>query len=54
MCSFAEFNRQKLDICTNLQKKTLYWRANIFGGMELVNNTHHIRLMDFGDWPQIW
>ena len=49
MCSFAEFNRSKLDICTNLQKKTLYWRANIFGGMELVNNTHHIRLMDFGE-----
>ena len=32
MCSFADFNRPKLDICTNLLKKALHWRANIFGG----------------------
>ena len=31
MCSFADFNRPILDICTNLLKKALHWRANIFG-----------------------
>ena len=32
MCSYAEFNRPKLDIYTDLQKKALHWRANPFWG----------------------
>ena len=32
MCPFPDFNRPKLDICTNLQKKALHWRANLFAG----------------------
>ena len=32
MCPFADFNRPKLDLCINLQKKALHWRANHFGG----------------------
>ena len=52
MCSFAEYNRPKLDICTNLQKKHCI-RGQIFlVGMELLNNAHHIREMNFGDFPQ--
>ena len=54
MCSFAEYNRPKLDICTNLQKKHCI-RGQIFLlGMELLNNAHHIRKMDLGNFPQIW
>ena len=54
MWSFAEFNRSKLDICTNLQKKHCIGEQIFFGGMELLNNTHHIRQRDFRDLPQIW
>ena len=54
MCSFAEFNRPKLDICTNLQKKHRIGEQIFLAGMELVSNAHHIRQMDFGDLPQIW
>ena len=53
MCSFAEFNRPKLDKCTNLQKKHCIEVQIFLMGMELLYNTHHIRQMDFGDLPQI-
>ena len=54
MCSFAAFNRPKLDICTNLQKKHCSGEQNISVVMELLNNAHHIREMDFSHLPQIW
>ena len=43
MCSFAEYNLSKVDICTNLQKKHCSGEQIFFVGMELLNNTHHIR-----------
>ena len=54
MCPFADFNRPKLDICTNLQKKHCIGEQIFLAGMELLSNAHHIRLMDFGELPQIW
>ena len=54
MCSFAEFNRPKLDISTNLQKKHCSGGQIFSVGMELLNNAHHIREMDFADFSQIW
>ena len=54
MCSLAELNRPKLDICTNLQKRHCNGEQNILVEMELLNNSHHIRELDFGDLPQIW
>ena len=54
MCSLAEFNRPKLDICTNLQKKQCIGEQIFLSGMELLRNAHHIRKMDFGALPQIW
>ena len=54
MCSFAEFNRPKLDICANLQKKHYSDEQNLLVVMELLNNAHRIRKMDFGDYTQIW
>ena len=54
MCSFAEFNRPKLDICTNLQKKQWFGEQIFLAGMELLRNAHHIRKMDLGELPQIW
>ena len=53
MCSFAEFNRPKLNIYTNLQKKHCSGEQKIFGLMELLNNAHHIHKMDVGVLPQI-
>ena len=53
MCSFAEFNRSKLDICTNLQKKHCIEEQTFFVVMELLSNAHHIREMDLRDLPQI-
>ena len=53
MCSFAEFNRPKLDICTNLQKKHCIGEQIFLGVLELINNAHHTRKMEFGDLPQI-
>ena len=47
MCSFAEFNRPKLDICTNLQKKYCIGEQMFLLVMELPNYAHHIREMDF-------
>ena len=54
MCSFAEFNRPKFDICTNLQKKHYIGEQIFLVGMGLLNNAHHIREMEFGDFSQIW
>ena len=54
MGSFADFNRPKLDICTNLLIKYCIGEAIFLAGMGLLNNAHHIRKMDFGDLPQIW
>ena len=53
MCSFAEFNRSKLDICRNLQKKHCIGEQIFLAGMELLSNAHHILQMDFGELPQI-
>ena len=53
MRSFAEFNRPKLDICTNLQKKHCIGEQIFLVGMELLNNVHHIPQMDFSHLPQI-
>ena len=54
MCSFAEFNRPKLDICTNLQKKHCIGEQIFLVVMERLNNAQHIREMDFVDFSQIW
>ena len=54
MCSFAEFNLSKLDICTNLQKKHCIGEQIFSVVMELLNNSHHIREMYFRDLPQFW
>ena len=54
MCSFAEFNRLKLDICTNLQKKHCIGEQILILLLDLLNSTYHIREMDFRDLPQIW
>ena len=54
MCSFAEFNRPKFDICTNLQRKHYIGEQIFLVGMELLINAHHIRQMDFSHLPQIW
>ena len=54
MCPFADFNRLKLDLCTNLQKKHYIGEHIFVVVMELLNNAHHIREMDLGDLPQIW
>ena len=54
MCSFVEFNRPKLEICTNLQKKHCIGEQIFLLVMELLNNAHHIRQMDFRDLNLIW
>ena len=54
MCSFAENNLAKVDICTNLQKKHRIGKQIFLATMELINNAQHIREMDFRDLPQIW
>ena len=54
MCSFADFKRPKLGICTHLQKKHCSGEQNVSMVIELQNNAHNIRQMEFGDWPQIW
>ena len=52
--SFADFNRPKLDICTYSQQKHCIGEHILLVVMELLNNAHHIREMDFVDFPQIW
>ena len=54
MCSFADFNRLTLDICTNLQKKHWIGKQIIWVVIELLNKAHQIRPMDFSHLPQIW
>ena len=54
MCSFAEFNRSKLHICTNLLKKHCIGEQIFFVVLELLDNAHHIRNVDFWDLPHIW
>ena len=54
MCSFTDFYRSKLDICTNLQKKEWIGKQIIWVEMELLNKASHIRVMDFSNLPQIW
>ena len=54
MSPFADFNRTKLENCTNLQKKHCLAKEIFLVVMELLNNAHHIRQMDFRDLSQIW
>ena len=54
MCTFADFNRPKLDIFTNLQQKHCIAEQIFLVVMKLLNNSHHISEMEFGDLPQIW
>ena len=54
MCPFPDFNRPKLDICTNLHKKYCIGEQIFLLVMDLLNYAHHIREMDFRDLPQIW
>ena len=54
MCLFADFNRPKLAVCTNLQKKHCIVEQIYLVVVELLHNARHIREMDFGDLPQIW
>ena len=54
MYSFAEFNRPKLDNCTNLQKKHRIRKQNFLLVVEILNKAHQIREMDFRHLPQIW
>ena len=53
MCSFAESNRPKLDICIKLQKKHRIGKHIILVVMELLYNAHHIRELYFREL-QIW
>ena len=54
MCPFADFNPTKLDIFTNFQQKRYVGEQIFLVVMELLNNAHHIRQMEFGDLRQIW
>ena len=54
MCQFPDFNRPKLDICTNLQKKHCIREQIFLLVMELLDNAHHMRNVDFRDLPHIW
>ena len=51
MCSFAEFNRPILDICTNIQKNHWIGKQIIWVVMELLNKAHYIRKKDFSHLP---
>ena len=50
---FVDFNRPKLDLCTNLQKKRCIGEQIFLVVMELLNNAHHIHDIDFVDLPPI-
>ena len=52
-CPFADFKGLKLDLCINLQRKHCIGEQIFLVVMELLNNAHHIREMEFGDLPQI-
>ena len=53
-CPFADINRPKLDVCTNLQKKHCIGEQIFLVVVELRHDAHHIREMDLGDLPEIW
>ena len=53
-CLFADFNRPKLDISPNLQRNHCIGEQIFLVVMELLDNSHHMHQMDFGDLPQIW
>ena len=53
-CPFADFNRPKLDISPNLQRNHCIGEQIFLVVMELLDNSHHMHKMDFGDLPQIW
>ena len=53
MCTFADFNRPKVDVCTNLRRKHSSGEQNFVEVMELLNNVHNIREMEFVVLPQI-
>ena len=54
MFPFADFNRPKLDVSANLQKKHCIVEQIVLVLMELLHNARHIRVMEFGDLPHIW
>ena len=45
---------QKWTFAPIYRKRTAVGRQIFWLGMELLNNTHHTRPMDFGDLPKIW
>ena len=53
-CPFADFNRTKLGICTNLQKKHCIGEEIFLVVVELRHDAHHIRKMDLRDLHEIW
>ena len=53
MCPFADFNRPKLDVCTNLQKKHCIVEQIFLVLMELLQMPT-LCVMEFGDLPHIW
>ena len=52
-CPFTDFNRPKLDLHQFIEKRCIGEQIFLVT-MELLNNAHHIRQMDFRDLPQIW
>ena len=52
-CSFADVNRPKLDVRTNLQEKHCIGEEIFLVVVELRHDAHHIREMDLGDLPEI-
>ena len=50
MCPFADFNRPKLDICTNLQQKHCIAEQIFLVVMELLNNAHHVQRDGLGEF----
>ena len=52
--TFDDFNGTKIGLCTNLQKKYCIGEQLVLVVIELLNNSHHIRLVDLGDLPEIW
>ena len=49
--TFDDFNRPKLDICPNIQKKHSSGEQHVLMVIVLLNNAHNIRAKDFGDMP---
>ena len=47
-CRFADFNRPKLKLYTNLQKKDSNGEQNYVVAKELLTNAHNIQQRDFG------